>query len=246
MTGPVRRTNVRAVGVAALVALASGAGLAAAAPPDDGSTELLRRFEALNGACRGGRGDDPETIEACAGRDAVFRDLAWAGWCFGRDGEVEARREWRRCDAASRTDAAGPALPADADLQPHEYFGKAATSWSAGRREDATFWLYVAQLRWRARLAARPDLDPSGEPALFASLMEVVGRPINEHAFGDVAEATAIIDRALAWDAANPDRSVPEDVRTRTRAGLVALRDDMRRSVDAIRRERTGNGLPNR
>lgn len=146
--------------------------------------------------------------------------------------------------AASR--AAEPAVAADASLQPAEYFEKARASWVAGHRDDATFWLYVAQLRYRAHLAAHPDGDPSGGPALLASLMEVVGRPINEYAFGDVAEATAIIDRALGWDAANPDATVPEEVRRRTRAGLIALRDDMRKNAEDIRRQRTANGLANR
>lgn len=148
--------------------------------------------------------------------------------------------------AADTAGAVKPIKPVIAALPPAEYFQKAVENWSAGNREDATFWLYVAQLRWRARLTAHPDLDPTGEPALFASLMETVGRPINEYAFGDIEDATRIIDRALQWDAENPDTSLPEAIRASTRAGLVALRDDMRRNADDIRRQRTENGLENR
>ena len=134
----------------------------------------------------------------------------------------------------------------EAKPPPAAFFEKAATSWNTGAREDATFWLYVAQLRYRARLAARPDLPPSGEPALFASLMETVGRPINEYAFGDIPEACRQIDRALLWDADSPDLSNPEGVRRTTRAGLVKLRDDMLRNIASIRQERAANGLINR
>lgn len=129
---------------------------------------------------------------------------------------------------------------------PTTFFKNAAVSWSTGAREDATFWLYVAQLRYRARLASRPDLPPSGEPALFASLMQTVGRPINEYAFGDVPEACRQIDRALRWDEDNPDLFNLESVRRSTRAGLVKLRDDMLRNIASIRQERAANGLINR
>ncbi|OLP57935.1 hypothetical protein BJF93_13950 [Xaviernesmea oryzae] len=145
--------------------------------------------------------------------------------------------------AGTGTNAAATAAT---DLHPADYFRKAADSFAAGRKDEATFWLYVAQLRWRGRLAAHPELNPTGEPALFASLMETIGRPINEYAFGNVAKATAIIDRALAWDAAHPDRSVPEDVRRTMRSGLIGLRDDMRRNARDVRRQRTENGLTNR
>ena len=141
---------------------------------------------------------------------------------------------------------ARPANPAMTTTPPTDYFAKAATSWAGGARDDATFWLYVAQLRFRARLAAGLSPDPRGEPALYAALMETVGRPINEYAFGDVAEACRQMDRALRWDDENPDASIPETVRRITRAGLTKLRDDMLRNADGIRRERTANGLMNR
>ena len=48
-------------------------------------------------------------------------------------------------------------------------------------------------------------LRPDADPALFASLSEVVGRPINEYAFGDIPALAATIDRVLAWHAANDD-----------------------------------------
>jgi hypothetical protein len=142
--------------------------------------------------------------------------------------------------------AAPPSPPAVAAEHPSSFFMKAAEAYGASRHREATFWLYVAQLRYRAFLRSHPDLDPSGDPALFASMMETIGRPINEQAWGDVAEALAAIDRALRWDEEHPDASLPEDIRRSTREGLVAFRDDMAGRVEEIRRERLANGLENR
>jgi hypothetical protein len=53
---------------------------------------------------------------------------------------------------------------------PAIYYQSAMTLFRAGRREDATFIFYLGQLRYRTHLAARPELKPDGDPALFGSL----------------------------------------------------------------------------
>ena len=74
-----------------------------AAPDGREPTALLREWAALNGACRGGRGDDPRTQAACTRRDALDRRLAAAGWCYGRPGDAGYQRTWQRCaDGAAR------------------------------------------------------------------------------------------------------------------------------------------------
>lgn len=142
--------------------------------------------------------------------------------------------------------APGFAQDADPDQHPAEYFQQASEAFQAGDTTQATFLLYVGQLRYRAYLQANPDLEPSGDPALFGSLMDVVGQPINEYAFGDVKEAAGIIDKALAWDEANPDADIPDDIRASNRAGLIGLRDQMLANVEQIREQRLANGLQNR
>lgn len=102
----------------------------------------------------------------------------------------------------------------------------------------------------RIHLAARPDLPPDGDPALFASLNETVGRPINQWAFGDVPGAVAIIRRVLAWHSANDDPFTPKAqfpaAHVRVHAGLEALVAKMLADQDRIREQRRANGLPNR
>lgn len=146
--------------------------------------------------------------------------------------------------------AGDPGFPAGAEtaatLHPSQLMLKAPPLMAAGRQKEASFWLYAGQLRWRTRLSADPGQDPSGEPALFASLIETVGPSVNGWAFGDTAELGRTIDAVLAWDEAYPDPSLPAALHATTRAGLVKLRDQISREADAIRAERTANGLDNR
>jgi hypothetical protein len=101
---------------------------------------------------------------------------------------------------------------------PSEYYRLAARLFWAGRKNEAVFWLYAGQLRYRAYLAAQPALAPDGAPALFSSLSETVGRPIDEYAFGDIPALCETLDRVIAWDAAHVDPFAPRDA---ARAAIV-------------------------
>jgi hypothetical protein len=155
--------------------------------------------------------------------------------------------------------AAGPALAQQSREQiaaglngqnPAAYYQSAMTLFRAGRREEATFIFYLGQLRYRTHLAARPELPPSGDPALFGSLSEVVGRPINEWAFGDLPAALRTIDAVLAYDARDPDTFTPPDqfkaAHNSTREGMRGFRRQMAAQAQDIKRQRTANGLENR
>ena len=133
---------------------------------------------------------------------------------------------------------------------PAAYFVLAKKEFEAGRRDEAVFWLYLGQVRYRAHLRARPNLEPSGDPALFSSLMEVVGRPINEYAFGNIPVLASTIDDVLAWDAAHPDGFTSKESHAGTRAtvrqGLAELKAEILTRQDEIRATRARNGLGNR
>lgn len=133
---------------------------------------------------------------------------------------------------------------------PSAYFILASRSFEAGKRDEATRWLYVAQLRYRFHIAANPGLPPDGDSALFGSLMETIGRPINEWAGGDVDGWIAAMQNALDWDAANPNgftssRAHPAELRT-VRAGLADLIVSIEAQRDEIPGERARNGLESR
>jgi len=134
---------------------------------------------------------------------------------------------------------------------PAEYYRRAAKLFGEGRRDDAIFVFYLGQLRYRAHLSARrAELKPDGDPALFLSLSEVVGRPLNEWAFGDIPALVRTIDAVLAYDAANPDAFTPPvkhaDTIRIVREGLSTMKATILRDAESIRKSRAKNGLENR
>lgn len=52
----------------------------------------------------------------------------------------------------------------------------------AGRKDDAVFFFYLGQLRYRAYLLS----DPKRDRSLFDAMMSAMGPPINQYAFGDI------------------------------------------------------------
>jgi hypothetical protein len=130
---------------------------------------------------------------------------------------------------------------------PSSYYMLAMRLFKEGQKDEAVFWFYTGQIRYRARLKTHPNLKPDGEPALFGSLSEVVGRPLNEYAFGDIPKLATIIDRALDWDAKHADPFSPKgEARDGVRAGLVKMKADVLARADEIRATRVKNGLENR
>ena len=136
------------------------------------------------------------------------------------------------------------------DQHPSFYYILAQRLFAAGRRDDAVFWFYAGQLRYRIRLTCHPELAPDTEPALFGALSETVGRPINEYAFGDPPAFVATMERVLAWDEATRNGFEPKAACTaiiaQQRQGMGQLVSHVRDNAAQIRRERTANGLPNR
>ena len=136
------------------------------------------------------------------------------------------------------------------DKHPSSYMVLAARLFEQGDKREAVKWFYIGQIRYRAWLKANPDLEPSGDPALFSSLMATVGRPLNEYIGGDVDEWVATIDDAIAWHQDHPDGFLGKDEHRQVYASLIAGLKDMRDNIaarkDEIRQQRRENGLENR
>jgi len=90
------------------------------------------------------------------------------------------------------------------EIHPAGYFLLAQRTFIEKRTDEAIKWLYVAQIRYRSYLTAFPDLEPSGDPAMFDSLMEVIGRPINMYAGQNIANWIQQIKNAAVWHDQNP------------------------------------------
>ena len=134
---------------------------------------------------------------------------------------------------------------------PSAFYILAQKLFTAGQKDDAVFWFYAGQLRYRVYLLVNNGkLDPSGDPALFASLSEEVGRSINEYAFGDIPQLAKTIDTVIAWDQSHANAQTPRDKYKsqydQIIAGLTQMRDQVLNQADSIRKTRTTNGLQNR
>jgi hypothetical protein len=157
------------------------------------------------------------------------------------------------CAAAPKS-ALGQRVPSVAATlngqHPADYYRKAAELFASGQKDDAVFVFYLGQLRYRTHLAARPDLPPDRDRALFASLSETVGRPINEYAFGDIPQLNRTLLAVAAFDRANPDRFTPPDkfadVHRTQHDGMEMMRQNMLANADQMRVQRRSNGLENR
>jgi hypothetical protein len=144
-----------------------------------------------------------------------------------------------------------PTVP-DALLGQHPagYYKHAITLFDEGKKNDAVFVFYLGQLRYRTHLAARPELPEDQDRAVFASLSESIGRPINEYAFGDLSQLDRTLKAVFAYDAANPDQFTPRaefpDATRLQRDGMEKMRQYILSNADETRKQRKANGLENR
>jgi len=133
---------------------------------------------------------------------------------------------------------------------PASYYLYAGRLFSEGKKDEAVFWFYVGQLRYRFYLKANPKLDPSGDPAVFSSLSATEGKTINEYAGGSVKGWVKAIDRALKWDDETPNgftsKKTFAEIYAQNHAGLKQMRDQLEAQADSIRAQRKKNGLENR
>ena len=118
------------------------------------------------------------------------------------------------------------------------------------QKDKAILWFYIGQIRYRYYLAANPQLDPSGDPALFASFSSTIGKPLNEYAFGDIPKLSETLLQALAWDKSHANGFTPKNKNegkyNKIRAGLEQMRLQILDQQESIKKQRKANGLKNR
>ena len=206
-----------------------------------------------NSAATGGNALAPANIAASSGPDAARqRPIPCSVQAHGMGAVTNGTAAQGPCDNSidPQTVALDELIRIVPDQHPSFYYILANRLYAANRKDEAVFWMYAGQLRYRIRLACHPDLAPDTEPALFGSLQETVGRPINEYGFGDLQALPAALERVLAWDAASRNGFEPKSACASAiaeqRQGLGQLIAHIRTNGDDIRRQRAANGLPNR
>lgn len=125
-----------------------------------------------------------------------------------------------------------------ADAHPAQMYHHAGRLLEAGDMNEAAFWFYAGQLRYRVHLMARPDLPPDGDPALFASLNAVLGQEINEYLGARPDEWEKVIERVLNWDTNTPNDFTPKSEfsaeHEKVRAGLTELWEMVRNKREEL------------
>jgi hypothetical protein len=89
------------------------------------------------------------------------------------------------------------------------------------RRDEAAFWFYTGQLRWRSCLSGNPSC---GGRESFSRLFETIGPDLNQHAFRSIPALSSMIESVLAWDESHhDDYTIDPSAKERTRQGLREL-----------------------
>ncbi|MFZ5670855.1 MAG: hypothetical protein ACOY4K_15310 [Pseudomonadota bacterium] len=124
-----------------------------------------------------------------------------------------------------------------------------------GRNDEAVFWFYEGQLRWRAYLFEHPELGGSGgvlsetEGDQFARWFNALREPLNAWAVGDFEGMLATYQAVLDWDSGHPDPLTPAgEAKDRSREGLKELaawaRENRARLVGDTPQRRAGAAPP--
>jgi hypothetical protein len=85
--------------------------------------------------------------------------------------------------------------------EPLNLFMPAKVLFDHGRKDDAVFWFYAAQLRTRYQVV----FEKGDRPQLLSVMLMTIGTSINNYAFQDVDRFDRTLDRVLAWDKATPN-----------------------------------------
>lgn len=130
---------------------------------------------------------------------------------------------------------------------PVTYIQIAAELLKRGDKNEAVVWYYVGQMRYRAHLMANPDLEPTGDPALYSSLKYVVGTPINEYAGSNVENWELLIMKAIEWNSANENSFTPKhefpEIYEKIQNNFIEFKNYVSQNKDEIIKQRKENGL---
>jgi tetratricopeptide (TPR) repeat protein len=129
--------------------------------------------------------------------DQILSDLVPAG-----NDLISLQDKLKSCDPKVAIGAAEAILGNPDSLnEPLELFSPASILFQQGRKDDAVFWFYAAQLRVRYQLV----FEKGDRGQLLTVMMMTAGVPINNYALQDISNLNRILDRVLEWDRRTPN-----------------------------------------
>ncbi|MBN1472739.1 MAG: ankyrin repeat domain-containing protein [Syntrophaceae bacterium] len=106
------------------------------------------------------------------------------------------------CDSKIALAAAEEIIKKPASLkEPLDLFKPALTFYLHGKKDEAVFWFYAAQLRVRYQLA----FEKGDRGQLLQIMRMTIGPPILNYAFQNTSNLNRILDRVLEWDKKTPN-----------------------------------------
>lgn len=115
---------------------------------------------------------------------------------------LPAKDRLQFCDPVTALAAAEEIVRAPETLkEPLELFSPVIILFQQGKKDEAVFWFYAAQLRTRYQLV----FEKGDRGQLLTIMMMTIGVPINNYAFQDTANFLRILDRVLEWDQTTPN-----------------------------------------
>lgn len=113
-----------------------------------------------------------------------------------------AQDRMKSCDPETALHAAEEILGDASNLQePLGLFTPALVLFENGRKDDAVFWFYAAQLRTRYQLV----FEKGDRGQLLSVMLMTAGSVINNYAFQDVTKLDRTLDHVLQWDRKTPN-----------------------------------------
>lgn len=133
------------------------------------------------------------------------------------------------------------------DSHPMAYFFYSNKLFQAGKKDPAVMWYYVGQIRFRANLLAHPELPADQDAAQLAQVNKTLGQTVINWSGSNIHQWTQTIDRALAWDAANPNNFTSKETYAaqlqQARDEMVKARDTITRTEAEIKADRAARGI---
>ena len=118
------------------------------------------------------------------------------------DSPKTVKEKLESCDPKIAVAAANELIKTPDTLkEPLELFSPAFVLFLNGKKDDAVFWFYAAQLRVRYQLV----FEKGDRGQLLSVMMMTMGPTINNYAFQDISNLDRILDRVLEWDRKTPN-----------------------------------------
>ena len=122
------------------------------------------------------------------------------------------------------------------ELHPSGLYLLAGKLFKENKKEEAVFWFYAGQIRFRFHIMANPDLEPSGDPALFNSMNHVLGQPINQYAGKDIGKWLENIEKAKKWDAENENSTTSKEEHSEVYAQVLTGLEQMVSQLERMKK----------